>query len=62
MFMSILLEKELIAIFLQVISCVTISYMCVCVYYTVFKMRFFNYYYFAPKHQTDPNSLLFSGL
>jgi len=25
-------------------------------------MRFFNYYYFAPKHQTDPNSLLFSGL
>lgn len=48
--------------YVEVISCVTISYMCVCVYYTVFKMRFFNYYYFAPKHQTDPNSLLFSGL
>lgn len=48
--------------YVEVISCVTISYMCICVYYTVFKMRFFNYYYFAPKHQTDPNSLLFSGL
>lgn len=48
--------------YVEVISCIIISYMCVCVYYTVFRMRFFNYYYFAPKHQTDPNSLLFSGL
>lgn len=48
--------------YVEVISCLTISYMCICVYYTVFRMRFFNYYYFAPKHQTDPNSLLFSGL
>lgn len=46
---------------LEVVLCVTIAYMCACTYYTVFKMKFFNYYYFAA-HQTDSNSLLFSGL
>eukprot|EP00795_Rhopilema_esculentum_P004966 gene4966-21312_t len=45
-----------------VISFFTVMYMCTCTYYTVFKMRIFNYYYFAPNHQTDANSLLFSGL
>ncbi|XP_065069305.1 G-protein coupled receptor-associated protein LMBRD2-like [Rhopilema esculentum] len=46
----------------EVISFFTVMYMCTCTYYTVFKMRIFNYYYFAPNHQTDANSLLFSGL
>ena len=47
---------------IEVVSCITIAYMCACTYYTVFKMKFFNYYYFASNHQTDSNSLLFSGL
>ncbi|EDO45173.1 predicted protein [Nematostella vectensis] len=48
--------------YVELICFFVIAYMCVCSYYTVFKMRLFNYYYFAPNHQTDPYSLLFSGL
>ncbi|XP_032874137.1 LOW QUALITY PROTEIN: G-protein coupled receptor-associated protein LMBRD2 [Amblyraja radiata] len=33
-----------------------------CVYWTVFRIRVFNYYYLAPHHQTDAYSLLFSGM
>ena len=47
---------------IEVVSCLTIAYMCACTYYTVFKIKIFNFYYFAPHHQTDANSLLFSGL
>jgi len=47
---------------IEVVSCLTIAYMCMCTYYTVFKIKVFNFYYFAPNHQTDANSLLFSGL
>lgn len=46
----------------EIISCITIAYMCACTYYTVFKIKIFNFYCFAPNHQTDANSLLFSGL
>lgn len=41
---------------------VGILFMCVCVYSTVFRIRFFNYYYLVPHHQTDAYSLLFSGM
>lgn len=41
---------------------VVILFMCVCVYSTVFRIRFFNYYYLVPHHQTDAYSLLFSGM
>ena len=47
---------------MEVVSCVTIAYMCACTYYTVFKIKIFNFYYFEPHHETDANSLLFSGL
>ncbi|XP_065663092.1 G-protein coupled receptor-associated protein LMBRD2 [Hydra vulgaris] len=47
---------------IEVVSCVTIAYMCICTYYTVFKIKIFNFYYFEPHHETDANSLLFSGL
>ena len=47
---------------IEVVSCLTIAYMCMCTYYTVFRIKVFNFYYFAPHHQTDANSLLFSGL
>ncbi|CAB4016816.1 LMBR1 domain-containing 2-like, partial [Paramuricea clavata] len=55
-------QKGYFYFYVELISWVTITYMCICAYYTVFRIRIFNYYYFAPHHQTDPNSLLFSGL
>ncbi|XP_066298283.1 G-protein coupled receptor-associated protein LMBRD2-like isoform X2 [Branchiostoma lanceolatum] len=48
--------------YIELASCLTITYLCVCVYFTVFRIRIFNYYYIAPYHQTDSNSLLFSGI
>jgi len=35
--------------------------MCICAYFTIFKVRVLNYYYLAPNHQSDSYTLLFSG-
>uniref|UniRef100_A0A8C4WKG5 LMBR1 domain containing 2 n=1 Tax=Gopherus evgoodei TaxID=1825980 RepID=A0A8C4WKG5_9SAUR len=40
----------------------TIFFLSICVYSTVFRIRVFNYYYLASHHQTDAYSLLFSGM
>jgi LMBR1-like membrane protein len=40
---------------------VPISYMALCAFYSLFKLRLFNYYHIIPHHQTDSNSLLFSA-
>jgi len=47
---------------IEVISTFTIAYLCICAYYTVFKIRVLNYYYLAGKHQTDEYSLIFAGM
>ncbi|XP_043199835.1 LMBR1 domain-containing protein 2 homolog [Amphibalanus amphitrite] len=47
---------------IEVISSLTIAYLCVCTYYTIFKIRVLNFYYLAPNHQTDQHSLIFSGM
>ncbi|CAG0886962.1 unnamed protein product [Darwinula stevensoni] len=47
---------------MEVISFLTISYLCICAYYTVFKIRILNLYYLAPHHQTDEYSLIFAGM
>ncbi|KAG1183339.1 hypothetical protein G6F36_008516 [Rhizopus arrhizus] len=40
----------------------TLMYMCICVYSSLFKIRFFNLYLLIPNHHTDENSLLwFTG-
>ncbi|OAD06099.1 hypothetical protein MUCCIDRAFT_159784 [Mucor lusitanicus CBS 277.49] len=40
----------------------TLMYMCICVYSSLFKIRFFNLYILIPNHHTDENSLLwFTG-
>jgi len=39
----------------------TVSYLSLVAYYTVFRIRIFNYYYIAGDHLTDENSLLFIG-
>lgn len=39
----------------------TIFYLCLCAYYTIFKIRVLNYYYLAGNHHSDEYTLLFSG-
>jgi len=46
---------------IELISFFTICYMCICAYFTIFKVRVLNYYYLAPNHQSDSYTLLFSG-
>ncbi|XP_064487050.1 G-protein coupled receptor-associated protein LMBRD2B-like [Ornithodoros turicata] len=55
-------EKNYNYVGIEVMSILTIAYMCVCTYYTVFKVRVLNYYYLAPHHHTDEYSLIFSGM
>ncbi|XP_033828895.1 G-protein coupled receptor-associated protein LMBRD2B-like [Periophthalmus magnuspinnatus] len=47
---------------IEMVCFVGILFLCVCVYSTVFSIRFFNYYYLVPHHQTDSYSLQFSGM
>jgi hypothetical protein len=47
---------------IEFVSTLTIAYMAVCAFYTVFKIRVFNFYYLARGHQTDEYSLIFSGM
>jgi len=46
---------------IEAICFVTICYLSICTYYTVFKIRVLNYYYLAKNHQSDEYTLLFSG-
>ncbi|KAI8081328.1 LMBR1-like membrane protein-domain-containing protein [Halteromyces radiatus] len=46
----------------EVLSFLILTWMCICVYTSLFKIRFFNLYLLIPHHHTDPNSLLwFTG-
>uniref|UniRef100_A0A0R3S0S6 LMBR1 domain-containing protein 2 n=1 Tax=Elaeophora elaphi TaxID=1147741 RepID=A0A0R3S0S6_9BILA len=47
---------------IQIYATVIISYLCMCAYYTVFKLRIYRYYHLDPHHMTDENSLLFSAI
>lgn len=47
---------------IEMVCFVGILFLCVCIYSTVFTIRFFNYYYLVPHHQTDSYSLQFSGM
>jgi len=51
-----------VCVFIQFVCVVTISYLSICAYYTVFKMRIFNYYVVVGNHHTDENSLIFCGM
>ncbi|KAK2837185.1 hypothetical protein Q5P01_014397 [Channa striata] len=55
-------EKHYNYICIELACFVSILFMCVCVYSTVFRIRVFNYYYLVPHHQTDAYSLQFSGM
>ncbi|MEQ2286979.1 LMBR1 domain-containing protein 2-B, partial [Ameca splendens] len=55
-------EQHYNYISIEMVCFVSILFMCVCVYSTVFRIRFFNYYHLVPHHQTDAYSLQFSGM
>lgn len=57
-----LAERDYSYLYIEMACFVTILFLCVCVYSTVFRIRVFNYYYLVPHHQTDAYSLLFSGM
>lgn len=46
----------------QFFSTISIGYLAVCAFYTVFHMKIYNVYYLASNSQTDEYSLLFSGM
>jgi hypothetical protein len=49
-------------IVVELTSVITVAYLSVCTYFTVFKIRIFNFYYLTPRHCTDEYSLLFSAM
>ncbi|XP_056146548.1 G-protein coupled receptor-associated protein LMBRD2B isoform X1 [Lampris incognitus] len=57
-----LAERDYNYLYIEMACFVTIFFLCTCVYSTVFRIRVFNYYYFASHHQTDAYSLQFSGM
>jgi len=46
---------------LEIFCCLSIAYLCLCAYYTIFRMRIFNYFYLSLYHLTDENSLIFAA-
>uniref|UniRef100_A0A8C6US86 LMBR1 domain containing 2b n=1 Tax=Neogobius melanostomus TaxID=47308 RepID=A0A8C6US86_9GOBI len=57
-----LAERDYNYLYIEMACFLTIFFLCICVYSTVFRIRVFNYYYLAPHHQTDAYSLQFSGM
>ncbi|OQR67724.1 LMBR1 domain-containing protein 2-like [Tropilaelaps mercedesae] len=47
---------------LEIFSAAILGYLCLCTYYTLFKIRIFNLYYLVPHQQTSEYSLIFSGM
>ncbi|KAE9420939.1 hypothetical protein Angca_009583, partial [Angiostrongylus cantonensis] len=45
----------------QIVAMGIICYLCVCVYFTVFRLKIYQYYHLDPNRHTDANSLLFSA-
>ncbi|KAG9510819.1 G-protein coupled receptor-associated protein LMBRD2 [Fragariocoptes setiger] len=48
--------------FMEMTSIISIGYLALCAFFTVFRMRIFNVYYLASNQQTDEYSILFSGM
>jgi len=53
-FLFLLLKKK-------VICWLSLAYLCLCAYYTIFRIRIFNYFYLSLYHLTDENSLIFAA-
>uniref|UniRef100_A0A7E4ZU73 LMBR1 domain-containing protein 2 n=1 Tax=Panagrellus redivivus TaxID=6233 RepID=A0A7E4ZU73_PANRE len=48
--------------YIQILAIGLVSYLSICAYYTVFKLRIYRYYHLDANHLTDENSLLFSAM
>jgi hypothetical protein len=46
---------------IEIICYLSIAYLCLCAYYTIFHIRIFNYFYLSLYHLTDENSLIFAA-
>ncbi|CAF0873038.1 unnamed protein product [Rotaria sp. Silwood1] len=46
---------------IEILCCLSIAYLCLCAYYTIFRIRIFNYFYLSLYHLTDENSLIFAA-
>jgi len=46
---------------IEVICWLSLAYLCLCAYYTIFRIRIFNYFYLSLYHLTDENSLIFAA-
>ncbi|UJR38477.1 hypothetical protein I4U23_031145 [Adineta vaga] len=46
---------------MEIICSLSLAYLCLCAYYTIFRMRIFNYFYLSLYHLTDENSLIFAA-
>ncbi|CAF1457196.1 unnamed protein product [Rotaria sordida] len=46
---------------LEIFCFLSITYLCLCAYYTMFHIRIFNYFYLSLYHLTDENSLIFAA-
>jgi len=47
---------------IELLSTITIAYLCACAFYTLSKIRVWNLYYLAGGHNTDEYSLVFCGM
>ncbi|CAF3744812.1 unnamed protein product [Rotaria socialis] len=46
---------------IEVFCCLSIAYLCLCAYYTIFRIRVLDYFYLSLYHLTDENSLIFAA-
>ncbi|KAL6734737.1 hypothetical protein Aduo_005243 [Ancylostoma duodenale] len=46
----------------QIVAMAIICYLCCCAYFTVFRLKIYQYYHLDPNRHTDGNSLLFSTI
>ncbi|CAF1331510.1 unnamed protein product [Adineta ricciae] len=46
---------------IEIVCCLSLAYLCLCAYYTIFRIRIFNYFYLSLYHLTDENSLIFAA-
>ncbi|CAK9294381.1 unnamed protein product [Gordionus sp. m RMFG-2023] len=49
-------------VLVEVVSISTLTYLSLCAYFTIFKLRIFDLYCLLPNHHTDEYSLLFAGM
>ncbi|KAJ1362628.1 hypothetical protein KIN20_022247 [Parelaphostrongylus tenuis] len=54
--------KEFHYNYTQIVAMAIICYLCSCVYFTVFRLKIYQYYHLDPNRHTDANSLLFSAM